>query len=304
MRLVTFTTPDLKGPRPGVLLDDLATIADLGVRFASLLALIDDGAEGLEVARREAASPLRRVRLKDATLLAPLPEPRRLRDCMLYEKHLRQAGAGMRRLAGLDGEPGPIAPIWYEQPIYYKGNCLSVIGTDADIQWPAYSNVMDFELEIALVVGRRARDLPPETAAEAIFGYMIFNDVSARDAQMAEMGGHLGPGKGKDFDTGNVLGPWLVTADAVGDIRRLRARASVNGEVIADTTAGDLQHDVGRVLSHMSASETLHPGEVIGLGTIGDCSLLEHGRSLKPGDVIELEVEGLGRLRNRIVRSA
>src|SRR3546814_10605227 len=127
-------------------------------------------------------------------------------------------------------------------------------------------------------------------------------DMTARDAQIAEMSGGLGPAKGKDFDTGNVLGPWITTADAVGDIRYLGVRALVNGQIIAETTAAGMQHDVVQVLTHISAGETLYPGEVIALGTIGNCCLVEHGRSLNPGDLIELEVEGLGRLQNRLVR--
>lgn len=305
MRFVTFAREagDTRG-RPGALLDDLSNIVDLGHRFSSLLELIERGEAGLAVAREAIEAAAHTVALADVRLLAPLPEPRQFRDCMVYEKHLRQAMAQGGKISGAVGEPPPIPPVWYHQPVYYKSNRLSVIGTGADVRWPTYSNVMDFELEIALVIGRKVRDLTPERAAEAVFGYMIFNDMSARDAQMAEMGGGLGPAKGKDFDTGNVLGPWLVTADVIGDIRRLKVRASVNGRVVADTTAADMQHDVSRVLVHISASETLYPGEVIGLGTIGDCCLLEHGRSLSPGDVITLEVEELGRQENRLVRDS
>lgn len=304
MRFVTFSDDRTSRDSPGVLLDDLSTIVDLGDRYTSLLDLINDGEAGRVAAQAAVDTASHTVQLADVRLLAPLPEPRQFRDCMVYEKHVRQATVNGRRLAGLTGEMPPIAPVWYRQPVYYKGNRLSVIGTGADVHWPAYSNHMDFELEIAMVIGRKVRDLTPENAADAIFGYMIFNDMSARDAQMAEIGAGLGPAKGKDFDTGNVFGPWLVTADAIGDIRRLRVRALVNGEVIADTTAAEMQHDVGHVLAHISASETLHPGEVIALGTVGDCCLLEHGRSLNPGDLIELEVEDLGRLQNRLVWAA
>src|SRR3546814_8000737 len=105
---------------------------------------------------------------------------------------------------------------------------------------------------------------------------MIFKDMNARDTQIAEMSGGLGPAKGKDFDTGNVLGPWITTADAVGDIRYLGVRALVNGQIIAETTAAGMQHDVVQVLTHISAGEPLYPGEVIALGTIGNCCLVEH----------------------------
>lgn len=301
MRFVTYAG-DKGAPRPGLLLEDGATVADLGHLYPSLLALIDAGDDGLAAARKAAQAPAKTLPLADLRLLAPLPEPRQLRDCMVYEKHLKQASEQGQKLMGVENPTATIPPIWYSQPIYYKGNRFSVIGTETDIEWPPYAELLDFELELALVIGRKGKDIAPEKAGDHIFGYMIFNDVSARDAQMAEMQGQLGPAKGKDFDTGNVFGPWLVTADEVGDIRNLHVRAAVNGDTVADTTAGDMQHEVGRILAHMSASETLYPGEVIGLGTIGDCCLLEHGRFLAPGDTIEFTVEKLGTLRNRLVR--
>lgn len=302
MRFVTYAG-EKGAQRPGLLLEDGATVADLGHLYPSLLALIDAGEDGLAAARKEAQAPAKPLPLADIRLLAPLPEPRQIRDCMVYEKHLKQASEQGQKLMGVENPTANIPPVWYSQPIYYKGNRFSVIGTETDIEWPPYAELLDFELELALVIGRKSKDIAPEKAGDHIFGYMIFNDVSARDAQMAEMQGQLGPAKGKDFDTGNVFGPWLVTADEVGDIRNLHVRAAVNGDTVADTTANDMQHEVGRILAHMSASETLFPGEVIGLGTIGDCCLLEHGRFLAPGDTIEFEVEKLGTLRNRIVKA-
>lgn len=303
MRFVTYARGD-ESPRPAVLLDDGETLADIGHLYPSLMDMIDAGPEGLAAARTELKIPGKTLALSDVRLMAPLPEPRQLRDCMVFEKHLKQASVQGQKLMGVENPQASIPPVWYNQPIYYKGNRFSVIGTETDIEWPAYAQALDFELELSLVIGRKGKDIAPEKAGDHIFGYMIFNDVSARDAQMAEMQGQLGPAKGKDFDTGNVFGPWLVTADEVGDVRKLRVHASVNGETIAETSAGDMQHDVGRILAHMSASETLYPGEVIGLGTIGDCCLLEHGRFLNPGDMIEFEVEKLGTLRNRIVKAA
>lgn len=303
MRFVTFTELAGGPQRPGVLRDGNAEIVDLSASYTSMLNVIDAGDAGLETAQRELATPTRVVQLEQASLLAPLPEPRQMRDCMVYEKHLRQATEQGQKLMGIENPSVTLPPIWYKQPVYYKGNRFSVIGPDQDIQWPSYSDLLDFELELAVVIATKCRDLTPANALDNVFGYMIFNDVSARDAQMAEMGGTLGPAKGKDFDTGNVLGPWLVTRDEAGDIAKLKVRASVNGEIVADTTSSDMQHDLGTVLSHISASETLYPGEVIGLGTIGDCCLLEHGRFLNPGDVIEFQVEKLGTLRNRIIKA-
>lgn len=303
MRFITYCEGQ-NAPQPGLLLEDGQTVASLGHLYPSLLALIDAGEPGLDAARKELAKPSKTLALSGLQLLAPLPEPRQLRDCMVYEKHLLQASAQGQKLMGIENPKVTIPPVWYRQPVYYKGNRFSVIGTGADIRWPAYAQAMDFELELALVIGRKGTDIAPDKADDHIFGYMIFNDMSARDAQMAEMQGQLGPAKGKDFDTGNVFGPWLVTPDEVGDIGKLHVRATVNGETVADTTATDMQHDIGAILAHISASETLYPGEVIGLGTIGDCCLLEHGRFLAPGDIIEFEVEKLGTMRNRLVKSA
>ena len=110
-----------------------------------------------------------------------------------------------------------VPQVWYERPIYYHPNRLNVVGPDVDIEWPSYSKMLDFELEFGCYIGKPGKNIPREKAREHIFGYTIFNDVSARDEQMKEMPGQLGPGKGKAFDTGNVMGPCLVTADELGD---------------------------------------------------------------------------------------
>lgn len=300
MRLVTFVTAEGR-EAPGALLDDLDTIVDLGDRFPDMLALIDAGEAGLEEARDLVSAARHHHRLGDVTLRAPLPVPRQVRDCMVFEKHVLQARQQRARATGNDG-PVTLPEVWYQQPIYYKSNRFSVIGTGTDIRWPGYSEFMDFELELGAIIGRQGVDIPPERAHDHVFGYLIFNDVSARDAQMREMAGGLGPAKGKDFDTGNVMGPWLVTADAIPDPYRLRMRAWVNDELIADGSSADMHHGFDRIIAHVSQSETLYPGEFLGSGTVGNGCLLEHGRSLQPGDRITLEIEHLGRLVNRIVR--
>ena len=151
------------------------------------------------------------------------------------------------------------------------------------------------------MLGRGGRDWTREEADAAIFGYCVFNDVSARDQQIAEMRGMLGPSKGKDFDTGNVLGPWLVTRDEIPDPNALRMRAWINGELITDNTSAGMMHDFPAILAYASRDETRHAGEVFGSGTVGGGCGLENGHFLQNGDVIELEVDGLGRQRNRIV---
>jgi 2-keto-4-pentenoate hydratase/2-oxohepta-3-ene-1,7-dioic acid hydratase in catechol pathway len=301
MRLLTFQHSS--GPRLGALVEnevvlDLAA-ADPQPAFGSMLALIDAGEPGLERARALVAHPAAAatVPLAEVALLAPLPEPRQIRDFLCFEEHLRNCYATVERLGGPHQE---IPPVWYEQPIYYKANRFSVVGHEAPVRWPSYSGLMDYELELACVIGRTGVDISREDAAAHIFGFTIFNDVSARDAQGVEMAGTLGPAKGKDFDTGNVLGPWLVTADEVADVYDLSMTARVNGEEWSRGSTATMHHRFEDLIAFVSRSETLHAGEVLGSGTVGTGCGLEHGRFLERGDVVELEVERIGVLRNRI----
>ena len=284
---------------------DLAAAARAGGRpadgtFADMLALIDAGEAGLAEARRladawpgEAATPLAGLRL-----LAPLL-PRQMRDCLVFEGHLKN---GMAQREKRTGVKETIPEIWYRQPIYYKCNRFSVAGPDTTVTWPKYSQLMDFELELACVVGRTAKDISRERALEHIFGFTIFNDFSARDAQFAEMAGRLGPAKGKDFDGGNVLGPWIVTRDEIGDPHALTMEVRVNGERWGGGTSASMHHKFPDILAHVSNSETLYAGEVIGSGTVGTGSGNEMGRYLNSGDVVELEIEKIGVLRNTVVK--
>lgn len=310
MKLATFVVEQRR--RIGAVLADVTTILDLvaahtvltgneSAYFTDMLALIDGGAAALDLAQtcltacpEEAVRPLHAVRL-----LAPLPEPRQIRDCLVFEEHLKNA---FTQLGKMSGRSYDIPPVWYEQPVYYKANRFSVIGTDTDVRWPAYSTLMDFELELACIIGRTGIDIPRQVAASHIFGYTIFNDCSARDAQMKEMAGQLGPAKGKDFDTGNVFGPWIVTADEIGDAYNLRMTARVNGEVWGGGNSGTMYHKFEDIIAFVSQSETLHAGEILGSGTVGTGCGLELGRYPTSGDVIELEIEKIGVLRNRFVK--
>jgi 2-keto-4-pentenoate hydratase/2-oxohepta-3-ene-1,7-dioic acid hydratase in catechol pathway len=269
--------------------------------FASMLALIDFATPGLDAARKLAAQwptaaalPLASVRL-----LAPLPEPRQVRDCLTFELHLRNAIA---RFEERTGKARPFPEVWFKQPIYYKANRFSVVGHDADVTWPAYSSWMDYELELAAVIGKTGKDIHPDKAMDHIFGFTVFNDFSARDAQYIEMAGQLGPAKGKDFDTGNALGPWIVTTDEIGDPHALAMDARINGERWGGGNSRDMHHKWPAILAHISNSETLYAGEVIGSGTVGTGCGLELGRQLKHGDVVELQVEKIGVLRNRVLK--
>jgi 2-keto-4-pentenoate hydratase/2-oxohepta-3-ene-1,7-dioic acid hydratase in catechol pathway len=310
MKLATFTTAS-DGPTLGVVVgaDSVVCVQAAhellrGARapeLESMLALIGAGAEALEHTTelaREAPAECRRD-LGEVRLLAPLPEPPQIRDFLCFEEHLKNSFA---QAAKLTGEEREIPPVWYQQPIYYKANRFAVSGTEADVVWPSYSQVMDYELELACVIGTGGSDIAREDAAGHVFGFTIFNDASARDAQMIEMGGQLGPAKGKDFDTGNVFGPWIVTAEELGDPYALEMVARVNGEEWSRGNSASMHHRFEDLIAFVSRSETLHPGEILGSGTVGGGCGLEQGRFLSDGDVVELEVQGIGVLRNRFVK--
>ena len=327
MRLVTFTLSDGGEDRIGAFIDDDERIVDLAransvtngedaKTFTSMLALIDAGDAGLAAARTLADAPPAEAIVETANvrLRAPLPRPRQMRDFMAFEGHARGARevhfmksarqkkdpaaamAEYRRRGQLDPPP-----VWYDQPVYFKCNRMNVIGHGEDILYPSFTHELDYELELAFVTGRKGKDISQAEARGYIFGYTIYNDVSARDAQINEMCGQLGPAKGKDFDTGNVLGPCIVTADEIGDPYDLDMRARLNGELLSQGNSGDIFHTFERMIEHVSRDETIWPGEVFGSGTIGGGSGHEHYRLMEIGDEIELAVEKIGVLRNRVV---
>lgn len=328
MKLVTFEAAG-GAPRAGALVDDGRRVVDLQAAhvaafgapspvLASVLAMAEHSGESVALAQRaiDAGGGGEASRAAtDVRLLAPISAPPQMRDFLCFEEHLLNAFGKARSLRAA-AAPDPaqalrdmdaqglltIPKVWYERPIFYHPNRLNVIGPGADIQWPRYSERLDFELEFGVFIGKPGRDIPRERAREHIFGYTIFNDVSARDEQVIDMPGQLGPGKGKDFDTGNVLGPCLVTADELTDPYDLTMEVRVNGERWGGGHSGSMHWKFEDCIAHASRSETLFSGEFFGSGTVGTGCGLELMRFLKPGDVIELEVQGIGVLRNRVVR--
>lgn len=284
--------------------DEIRLLDPAEPAFASLRRLIEAGPEAIATAPSRldlAADP---IPLGEARLMAPIPRPPQMRDALVFEKHLRQARAN-RHLFGraperVPPDQVPVPQIWYDQPIYYKCNRFAVSGPDDEIRWPRGETRLDYELEIAAVIGRPGRDIARRDARAHIVGYTIFDDFSARDFQMAEVSAGLGPAKGKDFDTANALGPFLVTADEIDPADGLTMVARVNGEEWSRGRSDEMHHDFARIVEHVSANETLHPAEIIGSGTVGGGCGLELSRFLSPGDVVELEIEGIGILRNRI----
>jgi 2-keto-4-pentenoate hydratase/2-oxohepta-3-ene-1,7-dioic acid hydratase in catechol pathway len=307
MKLATYLSA--KGPAVAAVVGE--ALVDLSAHFPSMLALIDGGEAALALARQALEKGERRP-LSGVRLLSPVPEPRQIRDFNNFEQHMRDAPAGMAKLrARLAGQPepdlaalraAPVAEVNFTQPIFYISNRFNVVGHDAEIEWPAYSQWLDYEGEFGVFIGKKGRNIPKERAREHIFGFAVFNDFSARDKQAREMEGRMGPTKGKSFDTGNAIGPWIVTADEIPDERALDVTVRINGEIRGRNTTAGLIHSFSDMIAYISQSETLYPGEFLGSGTVGGCCALESGHWLKAGDVIEIDFDRLGTLRNRVAK--
>jgi 2-keto-4-pentenoate hydratase/2-oxohepta-3-ene-1,7-dioic acid hydratase in catechol pathway len=237
--------------------------------------------------------------LKEVTLNAPLPNPKSVRDFYAFEQHVKTA----RENRGLE-----MIPEWYEIPVFYFTNHLAIKGPEDEIIRPQACEWLDYELEIACVIGKEGRNIKTKDAEQHIFGFFIMNDWSARDLQRHEMKVGLGPAKGKDFATS--FGPYLVTKDELETLKsekgyNLQMTARVNGRELSSGNVKDLYYSFGEMIERASAGTTLYPGEVIGSGTVGTGCILELGtdvhRWLEPGDEVELEIEGLGVLKNKII---
>jgi 2-keto-4-pentenoate hydratase/2-oxohepta-3-ene-1,7-dioic acid hydratase in catechol pathway len=324
MRLVTFAASGRE--RIGALTDNDRKIVDFiaaqdgaGPAFQNMQALIEGGAAALDRAREIVTAARKSGRgLIDAAsvkLMAPLPLPPQLRDFLCFEKHLIQAFTQILRIRAASApdpeqalreleKQGAFKPpqVWYERPSFYKPSRFAVCGTGQDVTWPTYSKTIDYELEFACVIGTAGRDIPKDKARAHIFGYTIFNDLSARDEQTLEMASNLGPGKGKDFDNSNPVGPCIVTADEIPDPYALDMIVRVNGEERGRGNSREMHWKYEDCIAFVSRNETVYPGELFCSGTVGNGSGLEIGRYVEPGEVVELEVEKIGVLRNRIVR--
>ncbi|KRE25758.1 fumarylacetoacetate hydrolase family protein [Agromyces sp. Soil535] len=244
-----------------------------------------------------------RAPLESVRLLPPV-EPRAMRDFVAFERHI----AGMKQAEGAAGVPDA----WYEAPVFLFMNPWSVVGAEDDVPAPPDSSLLDFELEIAAIVGRTARNVAEEDAAGCIAGFCIMNDWSARDLQGREMSVGLGPSKGKDFAT--TIGPWITTADELEDHvvdgrLGLEMRVSVNGVEVGRDHSSNMSWTFPQLLTHASRAATVGAGDILASGTCSSGSLGElwarRGERvpppLVPGDVVTMEIEGLGRISNRIV---
>ncbi|MFD2443983.1 fumarylacetoacetate hydrolase family protein [Bacillus sp. CGMCC 1.16607] len=236
--------------------------------------------------------------LSEVKLMAPLPNPRSFRDFYAFEQHVKTA----RSNRGLE-----MIPEWYEIPVFYFSNHLVMKGPEELIERPKQCYWLDYELEIACIIGKEGRDILRDQADDYIFGYCILNDWSARDLQRKEMLVGLGPAKGKDFATS--IGPYILTKDELLDAIsgkgfNINMTAKVNGVLLSEGNMKDLFYSFGEMIERASDGVTLFPGEIIGSGTVGSGCILELGQEvhswLEPGDLVELEIEKLGVLRNKI----
>ncbi|MEU3619120.1 fumarylacetoacetate hydrolase family protein [Streptomyces sp. NPDC006872] len=307
MRFATYEHHNQR--RVGVVGEDGTLHPVPGARSLTELIRSGDGLDALLDMGATALGAPPGPQVSEARLLPPL-EPPTVRDFVTFEEHVE----GVRR--SVDGVGG-VPEAWYDAPTFYFTNPYAIIGAHDDVPVPPGSNALDFELEVAAVVGREGRDLTPERARDHIIGYTIFNDWSARDLQAREMQVRLGPCKGKD--TAATLGPYLVTADELEPYRdadgflRLALTASVNGEVVGKDLLSNMSWTFEEMVAYASRGTVVRPGDVLGSGTCGNGGCLaelwgvrgeQSPPPLQPGDTVTLTVEGIGTVSNTVVAGA
>jgi 2-keto-4-pentenoate hydratase/2-oxohepta-3-ene-1,7-dioic acid hydratase in catechol pathway len=260
---------------------DMLDLLELGERAleAAREAIAHAHAHGEDEAPVQISYPL-----DDVWLLAPIPRPPSLRDFMVAEEHVRRSFK--------DDPPKE----WWNIPVYYKGNCEEIYGPEDTVPWPAYTEKLDYELEMCAVIGASGRNVKADRADHLIVGYTIYNDWSARDIQMREMSVGIGPGYGKDF--GSSIGPAILTKDEFDPNAPMTAR--IDGEVWSQGTLGTMHFSYQEIIEWVSQDQTLRPGDLLGSGTVGGGCGLELDRWISEGSVVELEVEGIGVLRNYV----
>ena len=317
MKIVTYTNKE--GADLGLLLNDkiysLKAIANTMNAFLQMGDTAMENAKSIEDSIKNGSSNLEGISLTEAKLLAPVPFPPSCRDAYAFRQHVATA----RRNRGVD-----MIPEFDQFPIFYFTNHNAILGpTDNIICMPDHMQKLDFELEAAIVIGKKGRNVKAKNADNYIAGYLIMNDMSARALQMEEMKLNLGPAKGKDFCT--IIGPYLVTKEELadkkiatadghdGDTYSLNMKCWVNGKLLSEGNMKDMNWTFAEIVERCAYGADILPGDVIGSGTVGTGCLLELNGShklenpdyepvwLKDGDVVEMEIEGLGRIKNKIV---
>ena len=274
----------------------LAGDAGASLRSGTLQGLIEAGPAALDAVRALASEAEAgghadaRHAATELTLLAPLPAPRKNVFCVgrNYAEHIAEGDRAQNRNVGVT-----------EHPVYFTKPPTAVIGHEADIPlFPAVSEAIDYEVELTVVIGRSGRDIPKAEAYEHVFGYTILNDVTARDIQRRHGGQYF---KGKGLDGSCPIGPWIVTADAIGDPHDLAIGLSVNGERRQDGTTASMIFDIPTLIASLSEGMTLEPGDLLATGTpSGVGYAMEPPRFLKDGDVVTCVIENIGRLENTV----
>lgn len=322
MKLVTFELPTPLGPRRRTGAIEGATVFDLSLARAAQLAAkglprsreiaaaevppdMLDLLRGGEIAIDRARDAVARARtegwdtidgatvrheLGQVKLLAPLPRPNSLRDFLVVEEHLRQARVQMDQ-----GEEIPAE--WFNLPAHYKGNVDAIYGPEDTVPYPSYTNWLDYELEVCAVIGKAGSRIGASAASSYIAGYTLLNDWSARDFQVRDTSVGIGPGISKDF--ASSIGPCIATPDEF-DCSRSRLEVRVDGTRRASGTLEAMRFSFEEIIEYTTMEATIQPGDLLGSGTIGTGSGIEIGVSLKPGQTVELEAQGIGVLRNRV----
>jgi 2-keto-4-pentenoate hydratase/2-oxohepta-3-ene-1,7-dioic acid hydratase in catechol pathway len=319
MKLVTFKNPQGK-TRIGWLKDGGVVDMKLADKRlpTDLLTFIDKNKRFFKIIKDnnlESTPP--QYQLSDIQLLAPLPNPRSFRDYIGFEQHMLNASKSFGHAVG---------QAWYDLPIFYFTNHQAIYGPDDAIPKPKKETKLDVELEMAVIIGKKGKNIKAKNADDYIFGYTVFNDWTARAIQKYEMSGPpLGPQKGKDF--ANAIGPCIVTKDEFEQYRcsisrdihpehltmpkstnyrfDVKMTARINGETICEGNYKTVYWTFAEQIERASENEvTLNPGDILGSGTVGWGSLIENNfsvhRPVEPNDVVELEIEGIGILRNRV----
>ena len=313
MKLSTYTLKKSNKELIGLLKKD--SLINLNVFFGeiSLLELIQLPDWKELIINKTKSNNLITHKLEEVKLLAPIPRPNSLRDAYAFKQHVETS----RRNRGLE-----MIKEFDDFPVFYFSNHNAIFGPNDDIEcMPSHFEKLDYELEIAILIGKEGRNIKAKNAKEYIAGFMIMNDMSSRGLQMKEMKLNLGPAKGKDF--ASVLGPYLVTPDELsgnvvneddsGCNYNLEMTCSVNGKLLSKGNLKDMAWSFEKIIERVSYGASIYPGDIIGSGTVGTGCLLEiNGTNklkhsdftemwLKENDVVEMEIENLGKITNKII---
>ena len=318
MKLVTFKTKEGTVHTGWLKAEGVVEMQKADKRLPNdMLAFIDNHEACFKIIKENRLEELMpHYQLIDVRLMAPLTNPRSIRDYLSFEQHMLNASKTFGHSIG---------EAYYDIPVFYFTNHNAVFGPQDEIKRPKNETKMDFELELAVVMGKKGSDIPEDETDDYIFGYTIFNDWTARSLQREEMTLPLGPAKGKDF--ANAFGPCIVTKDefeqysctisrethpghltmpkTTGDRFDVKMSARINGETICEGNYKTAYWTFAQMIKRASDNVTLLPGDILGSGTVGWGSLIENNfsvhRPLEPGDQVELEIEGIGVLSNKVI---